>query len=83
MQEVWYDFVKPKYGNKQPNYVIWMQTVLWTTRNIYEDIAKVVQTNYELGRPQPKGKNKKVIGLMKDEIGGEIMKGFAALRAKT
>ena len=55
--------------------------------DIYSDIANDVETrfdtpNYELDRQFPDGKNKKVIGLMKDELGGKIIKAFAALRAK-
>ena len=51
------------------------------TNDIYIDIVKDVETrfdtlNFEIDRPLSKGKNKKVIGLMKDELGEQIMKEF-------
>ena len=49
------------------------------------DVEKWFQTsNYDESdeRPLPIGKNKRVIGLFKDEFGGKIMTEFAALRAK-
>ena len=57
------------------------------TDNIYKDITEDVETRFhtsvdELDRPLPKGKNKKVIGLMKDELGGKIMTKFVGLKAK-
>ena len=56
-------------------------------KDIYEDIAEDVETrfgtsNFELDRPLPKRKNKEVIGLMKDELYGKIMKKLIGLRAK-
>ena len=56
--------------------------------DIYKDIAEDVETrfdtsNYELDGSLSKGKNKKVIGLIKDEFGEKIMIEFVGLRAKT
>ena len=56
--------------------------------DIYKDIAENIETrfdtsNFKLGRPFPKEKNKKVIGLMKDKLSGKIMIKSVVLRAKT
>ena len=58
------------------------------TEGFYKDIAGDIEkrfdtSNYEGDRPLPKGKNKKVIGLMKDELGGKLMIELVALRPKT
>ena len=59
------------------------------TKDFYKDIANDVESRFDTFgypndglRPLPIGKNKKVIGLMKDEPGGEIMKEFISLRPK-
>ena len=57
-------------------------------RRYYKDIAEDVEkrfdtSNFEINRPLPLGKNKKVIGLMKGELGRQIMKEFFGLRATT
>ena len=54
------------------------------TNDFYEDIANDVEnrfdtSNYEVNRPLPTGKNKKVI----DELGGKIITEFVTLRPKT
>ena len=54
------------------------------TADIYKDIVEDVETrfgtsNYELNRLLPKRENNKVIGLMKDELRGIILKEFARL----
>ena len=90
MYEFWYDYVKPKYGDNVK--LCYMDTDSFImhikTKDFYEDIANDVKKRfdtsiYEVNRPLPTGKNKKVIGLMKDELGGTIMTEYVALRPKT
>ena len=57
------------------------------TADFYEDIAYNVEkwfhtSNYEVDKPYPRAMNKKVVGLMKGELGRKIMTEFFALRAK-
>ena len=90
MYEFWYDYMKPKYGNDVK--LCYMDTDSFImnikANDFYEDIANDVEnrfdtSNYEVNRPLPMGKNKKVIGLMKDELGGKIITEFVALRPRT
>ena len=83
MYEFWYDYMKPKYGNDVK--LRYMDTDSFVmnkkTNDFYKDISSDVDnkfdtSNYEVNRPLPMGKNKKVIGLMKDELGGEIITEF-------
>ena len=58
------------------------------TEDFYKDIANDVEkrfdtSNYEVDRPLSTGKNKKLIRLMKDELGGRVIMEFVALRPKT
>ena len=77
MYEFWYDYMKPKYGdNVKLCYTDTDSFIMHIkTEDFYKDIADDVEkrfdtSNYEVDRPLPTGKNKKVIGLMKDELGG-------------
>ena len=68
------------------NYVTWKLT--WTLADVYKDIADDVKkiydtSNYEVDRPLPKKINKKIIDLIKDELGGELITEFVVLRPKT
>ena len=57
------------------------------TDDIYKYIAEDNEARFgasifERDRPLPKGENKKVFGLRKDELGGQIMKEFVGLKAQ-
>ena len=80
MYDFWYDYIKQKYQNNAK--LCYMDTdsfiINIKTKDFYEDIAIDVEkrfdiSTYEVNRPLPKGKNKKVNGLIKDELGGKVM----------
>ena len=88
--EFWYDYMKRKYGDMVMLCYTDTDSLVMTikTKDFYKDIAQDVHerfdtSNYSVDRPLLKGKNKKVIGLMKDELGGGIITEFVALRPKT
>ena len=90
MYEFWYDYMKSKYANNVK--LCYMDTDSFImnikTNDFYKDISNDVESrfdtsNYEVNRPLPTGKNKKIIGLMKDELGGKIITEFVTLRPKT
>ena len=90
MYEFWYDYMKPKYSNNVK--LCFMDTDSFIMnikiKDFYKDIANDVEkrfdtSNCECDRPLPTGKNKKVIGLMKDELGGRIITEFVTLRPET
>ena len=83
MYEFWYDYIKPKHNDNVR--LCYMDTDSFImnikTNDFYKDISDDVDnrfdtSNYEVKRPLLTGKNKKVIGLMKDELGGEIIAEF-------
>ena len=90
MYEFWYDYMKLKYKNKVKLCYMDTNSLIMNikTNDFYKDISYDVDkrfytSNYECNRPLPTGKNKKVIGLMKDELGGKIITEFVTLRPKT
>ena len=94
MYEFLYDYMVPKYSqscDKLKLCYMNMDSFIYSieTEDFYKDIANEVESRFDTSgypndgsRPLPVGKNKKVIGLMKDELGGEIMKEFISLRPK-
>ena len=90
MYEFWYDYMKPKYGDNVKLCYTGTDSFIMNikTKYLYKDAANDVEkrfdtSNYECDRPLHKGKNKKVIGLMKDELGRRVITESIALRPKT
>ena len=89
MYEYCYDYVKIKYEDRVR--LCYMDTDSFVlkvrTKYFYKDISEDVKdrfdtSNFYYDRPLPIGVNKKVVGLMKDELGGGIITEFIALRPK-
>ena len=92
MYEFWYGYINPKYGDRAKlcytdtdSFVIYVKA-----EHFFEDVSNDVErwfdtSNYNENdkRPLPIGKNKKVPGLFKDELGGKIITEVVALRPKT
>ena len=90
MYEFHYDYMKHKYDDDKLT-LCYMDTdsLIYDieTDDFYKDIADDVESRFDTSgyvadQPLPVGLNKKVIGLMKDELGGGIMKEFVTLRPK-
>ena len=92
MYEFHYDYMVPKYGLEKLK-LCYMDTDSLVydikTEDFYEDIANDVEARFDTSGYSktdfgllPIGLNKKVIGLMKDKLGGKIMTEFVALRLK-
>ena len=90
MYEFHYDYMKRKYDDDELK-LFYMDTdsLIYSikTEDFYKDIADDVETRFNTSdyvpdRPLPIEKNKKKIGLMKDELGGKIMKEFVSLQPK-
>ena len=92
MYEFWYDYIKPKYGDRAKLcYADNDSFVIYTiTKDFFEDIADDVKIWFDTSnvdendkRPLPIGENKKGPSLFKDELGGKIVKEVVARRPKT
>ena len=99
MYEFWYDYMNPKYNSYVKLCYMDTDSFIMNIKAnyFYKDMANDVEnkfdtSNYEANtsktsalarRPLPTGENKKVIGLMKDELGGKIITEFFTLRPKT
>ena len=90
MYKFHYDYMKRKYNDDKLTLCYMdMDSLIYSieTDDFYKDIAEDVKDRFDMSdynpdRHLPLGLNKKVIGLMKDELGGEIVTEFVTLRPK-
>ena len=91
MYDFYYNYIKQKYGDKAKLLFSDTDSLMCEieTEDFYKDISKDVKdrfdtSDYPENHPSgiPTGINKKVLGMMKDEAAGKIIKEFVGLRAK-
>ena len=90
MYEFHYDYMNQKYPDGLTLCYMDTDSLIYDieTKDFYKDIAKDVKYRFDTSGYNPHrlllpvGLNKKVIGLMKDELGGKIMTEFVTLRPK-
>ena len=90
MYDFHYNYIKPKYGNSAKLLFTDTDSLMYEIqtedffKDISEDVNEFVDTsNFPENHPSGmKRVNKKVIGMFKDEAGGEIIQEFVGLRSK-
>ena len=91
LYKFWYDYFKPKYGDRAKLYYTDTDSFIINiiTEDFFEGISNDVEKWFDTSNynkkdkiPLPIGKNKKVPGLFKDELRGKIITEFVALRPK-
>ena len=91
MYDFHYNYIKKKYGNKAKLLLTDTDSLMYEiqTKDFYKDINGDVKDRFDTsGYPSdhpsgiPSGFNKKVLGMFKDEVNGDIIDEFVGLRAK-
>ena len=91
MYDFHYNYIKSKYADKAKLLFTDTDSLMYEiqTEDFYKDISGDVKdrfdtSDYPENHPSgiPTGENKKVLGMMKDEVAGKIIKEFVGLRSK-
>ena len=87
MYEFQYDYINPRYGDRAKlcyadtdSFVVYIKT-----EDFFEDVERWFDTSNDKEndtRSLPIGKNKKVPGIFKNELGGKVITEVVALRPK-
>ena len=91
MYDFHYNYIKKKYEDKAKLLITDTDSLMYEiqTEDFYEDIIRDLKdrsdtSGYPFDHPSgiPSGFNKKVLGMFKDEVNGDIIDEFVGLRAK-